>query len=427
MQMAEHAEIAILGAHLRDGQIAHEYCVGLRPEMFALASHRELYDLFQGMCADGREIDFVTALTALKDRGRLDAIGGTPYLSHLEDGIPRNLHLENYVATVIEKWRMREVQRIGTEFAERAAQAMDSSSDLLAGMQGQVLEALSEHSQTDDPWVGAHSTAAINRFIDRAKASPHESSGMSYGHTGLDELTDGMMPGQVTVIGARSGVGKSSIMLQACRLNARAGKPVHIFSLEMTRDQCFERLWSMESGVRFKHVRKPALASMAEIEAVKQAAYRVRDWEMRIHDRSDLEINQILALARLSIRRHGTQLVCVDYAQNVEGEGRDERTRVAAVSRKLTKLAKDEGVHMMLLSQLRKIPPEMYSKPPHVGDLRETGQIENDAHVVALLHRPWNEELARIADDGEIIVPKNREGDTGARQAKFNRNTLTFE
>ena len=139
-----------------------------------------------------------------------------------------------------------------------------------------------------------------------------------------------------------------------------------------------------------------------------------------------MNLNQIAAYARLSIRQHGTKLFCVDYAQNVEAEGRDERTKVSSFSRTLTKLANDKGPPMMLLSQLCKMPAEAYSKPPHVGDLRETDQIENDAHVVVLIHRPWDDDNPRVADSGEFIIPKQRSGETGARPFTFNRRTMSF-
>jgi replicative DNA helicase len=268
---------------------------------------------------------------------------------------------------------------------------------------------------------------ALNEFLELSRAHSSQLMGLSYGIPALDAFTEGMKGGEVTVVGARSGVGKSVEMLQAARANCREGIPVHIFSLEMTRKQCLNILWAMESGVPFKKIRKPSRAMEDEVDAVKSAALRVAEWPLRIHDKTDMDLSQIAALARLSIRHNGTRIICVDYAQNVEAEGKDERAKVSKVSRTLTKLAKDEGNHLMLLSQLRKVPAEMYSKPPTVADLRETGQLENDAHIVLLFHRAWDEERARIADAAEILIPKQRSGDTGVIQANFNRHTMMFE
>jgi replicative DNA helicase len=100
------------------------------------------------------------------------------------------------------------------------------------------------------------------------------------------------------VVGARSGVGKSSIMLQSAHVNCRAGIPVHIFSLEMTKEQCLRRLWAIESGVPFNRVNKSALASERELESVKVAAQRVAEWPLRIHDKAELDLSQMTALAR---------------------------------------------------------------------------------------------------------------------------------
>jgi replicative DNA helicase len=183
----------------------------------------------------------------------------------------------------------------------------------------------------------------------------------------------------------------------------------------------------MVSGVPYKKIRRPKLSTPDDARRIREAAAIVAEWPLRIHDKSELHISKIVALARLSIRRHGSQLIIVDYAQNVEADGKDERTKVSAVSSKLTAMIKHEKAHLMLLSQLRKVPREMYSHPPHVGDLRETGQLENDAHVVILLHRGWDEQNQCISHIGMGIIPKQRNGETGVVDFKFNPVTVEFE
>ena len=229
------------------------------------------------------------------------------------------------------------------------------------------------------------------------------------------------------VVGARSGVGKSSLMIQSAVDNCRLGVPVHLFSLEMTRAQVVHRMLAIISGVPFKLVDKPHLASMEDMAHIRDASNEMAEWPLRIHDKSEMHIDQIVGLARLSIRRNGTRLVVVDYAQNIHADGRDERSKVTDSSRKLTRMIKHEPASLMLLSQLRKVDREHYSKPPVVADLRETGQLENDAHLVLLLHRGWDEENAQISSEAEILIPKQRRGDTGAIRALFSKRSVTFE
>ena len=421
------AERAILGSLLMDGNIALQSCLSLRPEMFSLDSHRKIFEVAVACLQESARFDYITLKAALDRRAWLEASGGFAYLMDLESGLPHRFDPAPSVGLVIESWRKRQLQQVCSTFVELSGDPAQPSGELLTDLQLRLMDILKEDEKHDEPLVSAYSVPEINNFLHQADHPRSELVGMSYGISTLDAFTEGMRPGEVTAVGARSGVGKSSEMLQATHVNCRTGIPVHLFSLEMTRAQCLRKLWAIESGVPFYKIRKPSIADATERRAVKEAALRIAEWPLRIHDRAELDLNQIVALARLSIREHGTQLFCVDYAQNVEVEGKDERIKVSKVSRNLTKLAKDEGAHLMLLSQLRKVPPEMYNKPPHVGDLRETGQIENDAHVVMLLHRPWDEERARVAEVGEIIVPKQREGETGAVQVRFNRNSLTFE
>jgi len=426
MPNPEASERAILGTIVIDGDLALQHCSRLRTEMFSLDSHRRIYGVATEMLAAGSTLDYLTLIHELDRRKWLDGIGGVGYITDLGNLLPRRFDPSGHVEIVIDSWKRRQVAGICQTFSCRADGTEDTNA-LLCEMQSRVLDVLAETEKRDEPLVAAYSMLEFDNLVQQAKRHPSALMGMSYGVTDLDTMTNGMREGQNTVIGSRSGVGKSSLMLQAVNANCSLGIPVHLFSLEMTREQCLRRLWAIESRVPFRVVNNPSQASPDELERISTAAARIAEWPLRIHDKAELNLGQIVSRVRLSIRQHGTKLFCVDYAQNVEADGRDERTRVSNVSRTLTKLAKDEGAHVMLLSQLRKALPEMYSRPPHVSDLRETGQLENDAHVVLLLHRPWDEETAKVATDGEIIMPKQREGETGAIEVKFNKDWLIFE
>jgi replicative DNA helicase len=163
------------------------------------------------------------------------------------------------------------------------------------------------------------------------------------------------------------------------------------------------------------------------MQAVEEAAARIQKWPLHIVDDSSLSIEKLSAMARLAVRRDGVKLVAVDYCQIVSAQGRDERLRVAAVSRGLTRLAKDEGVPVLVLSQLARADRSNPTRRPFMSDLRESSQLENDAHVIALLHREWDEEAGRLSSDGELIIAKQRSGETGAVPITYNRRSLTFE
>lgn len=417
---SERAEKAVLGCLLMDGISALEQCQRLREEMLALDSHRRIFRAAVKMLEEGSSMDSMLLAESLRKTGELESVGGIPYISDLGSDLPRNFNPAAHVETIIEKWKLRTGMIICDRYASQFAEEAPSDATLSL-MQADVFDAMQELTDRDDPHVAAYTVRELNEVLDYEVTA----MGMSYGHTALDEFSMGMRPGQVTVVGARSGVGKSSLMVQAAHANAKYGVAVDLFSLEMKRRDVLSRLWALESGLPFRAIQRKLL-NPSERRALREAALRVAEWPLRIHDDGELTLGQIAALARLSARRHGMKLLAVDYAQIVNAEGKDERTKVSAVSRTLTKLAKTENVHLMLLSQLRKVTSEMYSKPPHIGDLRETGQLENDCHTAILLHRGWDEEAGRISMDAELLVPKQRNGATGVIKAGFSPDSLIF-
>jgi replicative DNA helicase len=198
-----------------------------------------------------------------------------------------------------------------------------------------------------------------------------------------------------------------------------------VFSLEMTREQVFRRIFASVAGVPFARVRDPKWATEHEMSKIQYAASQVADWPLEIDPSGAIHVDQIAAKARHAIRRKGVKLICIDYAQIVPADGRDERLRVAAVSRGLTRLAKDEGIPVLLLSQLSRPDKANANRRPRLSDLRETSQLENDANVAVLLHRPVDEE-DQAGSEAELIVAKQRSGATGIFPLTFDQTMLTF-
>jgi replicative DNA helicase len=283
--------------------------------------------------------------------------------------------------------------------------------------------------EEDDPLVESFTVSALDEFD--AERSSQQSPGLSFGIPQLDAATGGMRKGEVIVAGARSGVGKTSLVTQAIVANASKGIPCDLFSVEMTRNQILRRIWSIVSGVPYKRVTDPWQASREEAERVRIAASKVCEWPLRIHDNSEMPLSKIVATARLSIQRHGSRFIALDYTQEVDAPGKDERAKVMAVCRKLTRLVKHEDCSLMLLSQLVKVNRDSYDKPPMVGDLIESGKLENVAHLVLLLHRSHEKDAdgnpSHLGTKAELIIPKQRRGETGIIPARFNRSLAIFE
>ena len=319
------------------------------------------------------------------------------------------------------------VLAVADESLSAAAQAAGAvAATLIDDFEARLLEMRADsENQTDQ-----HVSSAVAPMLERMERDAQRKGdllGLPCGVRGVDLLTRGFQPGQMIIAGGRSGVGKSSLLVGATQAICESGVGVQLFSVEMSREEVLQRLTAAVSRVPFPRIRDAKWASSADIVAIREATERISKWPLWICDYSALSIEQLTAQARLSIRRHKVRFVGVDYVQLVSAQGKDERLRVSNVSRGLTRLAKSEQVAVMALSQLTRADRSARNQAPSMSDLRESGQLENDAHVVILLHRVWDEELSRLNSEGEIIVAKQRSGETGAIPAIYNRKTLLFE
>lgn len=425
LPQALHAENTVLGAMLSDEVCLNEAVSHLREQDFSLTSHRTIFRAMREMAEVGTGVDLVTVGNKLTEKHQLEDVGGMPYLFSLTDGIPRHPSIGDYSRILRRKSTARAIMYACEEGLKRGADESEDPQDTLTYLSDVMTAELAGTGQRKATSAAEHTATEMERFAQQAK-SPELSMGLPYGNARLDAHSNGMQPGEVTVIGARSGVGKTALMVQAVHETARNGIGVDVFSLEAPASRILRHLWAIEADVPYFKVRKPHLCQPDDVKAIRAAAMRVADWNMRIHDSSDMTVSQIAAYARLGIRQHGTKLVAVDYAQIVDAPGKDDRLRVSNVSRTLTRMTKAEGTSLLLLSQLAKVSREYYGKAPTINDLRETGQLENDAHVVLLLHRTYDQESGKMSEESEIHVPKMRDGEPGIVPAKFCKRSLRF-
>jgi replicative DNA helicase len=418
----ESAERALLGCFVNWPETFYE-CHDVRLDDYYLDSHQKIHAAIAELAERDIDANVVTLANHLGAQGRLQAVGGVAYLASLTENRPIKMSVQDYKGIVKEAAKRRRILDLSTQTAAAASEGTDSSAEISASWEENMMRIIDDRI-TEDPLISQHIVKTLDEVL-RDSVKPQQ-TGVTCGLSKLDVLTSGMQPGEVTVVGARSNVGKSSLVIQAAVANARHGIPSHIFSLEMTKKQVNKRILSLVSGVPFRAIHKPTLLNETDKTYLKKAAEEIAEMPLRIDDGEELTAAQLVSLSRMSIRRHGTRFIAVDYAQIVQGQGKDERTKVAGVSRSLTAMIKHEDCSLMLLSQLRKMNQENYDRPPHISDIRETGQLENDAHVVLLLHRGWDTENGRIASEGQIIVAKNRSGETGTVNVGFDRNFVVF-
>lgn len=420
---ANHAERTLLGACLKEDEATLElFAAAVLPEYFLLDGHRRIARTIRELHLAQRPVNEPSVLQELSRRSELDAAGGREYIQDLQIGVPRRLYsaAQDHIDRLKEFYRLRECGALGERMSLEATDgSVDSSS--IVQRSAERLEAIMANSADTDEQVANYTLQALEDWQKEHDSSM--SPGLSYGIPDLDTATGGMQPGEQTALGASSGVGKTTVLCQTLFANCSQGIPCLAFLLEPTRQQVLRRLWSMLSGVRYAAATKPWTANLSETQALRNAAMTVGEWPLRLYDRSSITLDEVLGLGRLSISRHGTRLIALDYVQRlkIRQAEKDEqlRLRVARASTALADMVKGTNCSSLLLSQLTTGRKNGAQSKPTMYDFRESSQIENDAHTIILLHREYDEAQGHFIDEAAILVPKQRFGSPCNLRARF--------
>jgi len=292
---------------------------------------------------------------------------------------------------------------------------LDSHEALLFRLRATGIEQMARHVKEIVPTV-------LNEMVSQWKHKD-ELVGLTTGVEPLDYNTTGIRLGEYWVIGAAPSRGKTVFGAQIVASNADQGVPSLVFSYEMTREQFVKRLIPNHSGIPAERVRDFRYASEGQVTEASEAGAQIAQWAFWVCDPEGMSAGELTAVAKLHIRRHGIKLIVVDYLQIIEGEERDIRIRVGAVSNALRSLAKTEQVAVVALSQLRR--PTDENDRPTMFHLKETGDIEAHAHTICLIYRPKDEQ-GRWSGCDEIIVAKQREGLVGSEPVLLDNTRLWF-
>jgi len=241
----------------------------------------------------------------------------------------------------------------------------------------------------------------------------------------LDIATTGIRDGELWFIGGRAGDGKSGLTLRTAAANCRNENPVALFSLEMRPDELLHRLWSMEGKIPFQSIRYPRHLDSGTRKRIEHAMAEVGKWPLFVVADSSISLQKLTAKARLLIKREKVKLLIVDYVQILTAPGKDERERLTKISTALRALAKDTGVPVLAISQLNRPKEGNPNARPNKFHLKESGSLENDAHVIIMTYRPVNE-FGQPTGEDELIIAKQRHGPVSNERVYFDPKTLTF-
>lgn len=399
------SEQALLGAILLWPDLLVQASSRIEPADFALESHRTIFKLMVDRTARVEQIDRVSLSEALKHSGRLEMIGGYQYLEEISAPGRTYKMISGFIDSVVKASRLRNLTLTLERSMSRAGEHEDP--DVVIGeLEQDLIDNLEHGSDSRRESLEIATQKAFEEIIT-IKRLAGECIGLVTGMAELDRETTGLRKGEYTVIGARPGQGKSWLMCQIARANCKRGVAVGIFSIEMRRRQLLHRLACQESGVSFDRIRDPRYLNTVDENRLAKAYSEISKWPLEIDDTTSLRRDQLTSRARLMARK-GTELFLIDYLQRIQSE-RGEKLFEAVTEHSLAiaGLAKSTNKHVVALSQLKRNGDE----EPTLEDLRQSGQIEQDADMVWLINRPREEGMWTRKD--KIIIAKNRNGVDG--------------
>lgn len=416
------AETSVLGSMMLSKDAIADVVEHLRGEDFYKPAHETIYDVILDLYASGEPADAVTVSNALSKSGDLARIGGAAYLHTLIQSVPTSANAIFYAEIVRELALLRRLVTAGTRIVQMGYDAQGNTDDLINRAQSEVYQ-VTERRTTEDYVRLSEALQPTIEEIERSGSHDGDTAGVPTGFYEFDELTNGLHPGQMIVIAARPGVGKSTLALDFARAAAiHHEQTTVIFSLEMGRIELTTRLLSAESGIPLQKLRQGKLDDERDWTTLANTMGKINDAPLFIDDSPNMALTEIRAKCRRLKQQHDLKMVVIDYLQLMTSGKRVEsrQQEVSEFSRSLKLLAKELEVPVIALSQLNRSAEQRNDKRPMVSDLRESGSIEQDADMVLLIHREdMYDKESPHAGEAVIMVAKHRNGPTGEITVAF--------
>jgi replicative DNA helicase len=412
------SEMALLGAAFIDAGAIDTIHATMQVDDLYRESHRHILRAMSTLSDKSEPIDLITMTGILKDRGQLEEVGGGAYLFTLSDFVPMAENVAHYCRIVVEKATER---RLITQAQDAIALAYKGGS--LDEAAAKLEAALQPSTKGSHPVHMVQSTAEAVRRIEERHESKGEITGLSYGIDDLDRATLGMHGGELIIIAGRPSMGKSALAGNILKTNGVNGKAGMMFTLEMSRLDVVDRICA-GFGIKYQNIRSGRLEEMEWVRLNKTMG-KLYGWTLPIDDTPGVSLREIRAKARRQ-KRQGLDLLVIDYLQLMSlSDPKMPRVQgIGEISRGLKQLARELDIPVVLLSQLNRSVDSRQDKRPMMSDLRESGEIEQDADVILFPYRPaaYCDKCKDRIEDGEhsfkehqakaeIIIEKQRAGE----------------
>jgi replicative DNA helicase len=423
------AESSVLGGILLENDAINVVLESLRAEDFYRESHRKIFRAMIELSDRSEPVDIITLSEVLKNRGELEAVGGSAYLASLNDFVPTAANISYYARIVREKSILRYLINAATDIATKGFEGQGNVEELLDSAEKAIFDITEQRIKSSFVKVGDMMKDSI-KMVEKLFERKTMITGVPTGFKDLDSKTAGLQAGDLIIVAARPGMGKTAFSLNIASHAAFAGHGVAIFSLEMAREQLALRLLCSEARVDNSKVRTGYLSDR-DFPKLATAAGKLHDALIYIDDTPAISVLELRAKARRMARDRDKKLslIIVDYLQLMRGSGaaQNREQEISEISRSLKALAKELSVPVLAISQLNRRVEDRNDKTPQLSDLRESGAIEQDADVIAFIYREAAYNPKSDDNTATITIAKQRNGPIGDLNLTFLREFTRFE
>jgi replicative DNA helicase len=423
------AEQSVIGAIFLDPQALITASEILIADDFYHIAHQKIFQTMLNLSDKGNAIDVVTVTEELSAKKELEDVGGLSYLTELASAVPTAANIAHYAKIVEEKALLRRLIRVANKIADDSYTREDEVDVLLAEAEKKMLEVSNRKNAGDFKHV---KDVLVQTFdnIEQLQSREGDVTGIPTGFRDLDKMTAGFQRNDLIIVAARPSVGKTAFALNVAQSVAvKARENVAIFSLEMGADQLVMRMLCAEGNIDAQRLRTGALET-EDWGKLTMAMGSLSNSGIFIDDSPGVRMADIRAKCRRLAKEQGLGMILIDYLQLILGSGKPGENRqqeVSEISRSLKGLARELKVPVIALSQLSRGVEQRQDKRPMMSDLRESGSIEQDADIVAFLYRDdYYDKESESKDIIEIIIAKQRNGPTGTVSLAFRKEYNKF-
>lgn len=410
------SEQSILGSILLDKDAIITVAETITPTDFYKDAHRIIYESMMALNNKNEPIDMVTLTDELRKRGYLDNIGGVTYLTSLSTIVPTTSNVKYYADIVKEKSVLRQLIKASNDIINLGYGSGESAENVLDFAEKKIFDISQERTNDDFKPINQVLMDTYD-MIESIYSNKSDVTGVTTGFKDLNKKINGLQRTDLILVAARPAMGKTAFALNLVQNAAIKGNAsVAVFSLEMSKEQLAQRMIAAQSNVELKKMKTGTLND-ADWPRIISAMAVMSDAKIFIDDTPGIKINELRSKCRKLKMEQGLDLVMIDYLQLMESDSKNEsrQQEISKISRSLKILAKELDCPVVALSQLSRAPEQRADHRPVLSDLRESGAIEQDADIVMFLYRDeYYHSDSEKKDLAEIIIAKNRHGETGS-------------